>query len=100
MGFLPSSSTIQLYAYFTQYGRERILNGIESEFTITQFSLHDDDINYKIAAKEIGTNITGGTIYNLVSSGFIPDITGDNDTCIKSLAKGVAIKGSYLKRRI
>jgi hypothetical protein len=100
MGFLPSSSTIQLYAYITQYGREKILNGDEYEFKITHFSLHDDDINYRIAAKKIGTDITGGTIYNLVSSGFIPDITGDIDTCIKSLAKGVEIKGSYLKKRI
>jgi len=99
MGFVPSSSTIQLYAYITQYGRERILNGIESEFTITQFSLHDDDINYQ-TAKEIITDITGGTTYNLVSSGFIPDITGDIDTCIKSLAKGLEIKGSYLTRSI
>ena len=97
MGFVTSSSTIQLYVYITQYGRERILNGDEYEFRIKHFSLHDDDINYQIAAKEIGTDITGGTIYNLVSGGFIPDITGDIDNCIKSLAKGVEIKGSYLK---
>jgi hypothetical protein len=96
MGFVTSSSTIQLYAYFTQYAREKILNGDENQFTITHFSLHDDDINYQISAKKIGTDITGGTIYNLVSSGFIPDITGDIDNCIKSLAKGVEIRGSYL----
>ena len=96
MGFVTSSSTIQLYAYMTQYARERILNGDEYEFKITHFSLHDDDINYQIAKNEIGTNATGGTIYNLVSSGFIPDITGDIDNCVKSLAKGVEIRGSYL----
>ena len=96
MGFVTSSSTIQLYAYFTQYARERILNGDEVEYKITHFSLHDDDINYQIAKNEIGTDATGGTIYNLVSSGFIPDITGDIDNCVKSLAKGFEIKGSYL----
>jgi hypothetical protein len=96
MGFVTSSSTIQLYAYMTQYARERILNGNEEEYKITHFSLHDDDINYKVAKNEIGTDATGGTIYNLVSSGFIPDITGDIDNCVKSLSKGVTIKGSYL----
>jgi hypothetical protein len=96
MGFVTSSSTIQLYAYFTQYARERILNGDEKDYKIIYFSLHDDDINYQIAKNEIGTDITGGTIYNLVSSGFIPDITGDIDNCVKSLAKGVEIRESYL----
>lgn len=96
MGFVTSSSTIQLYAYMTQYARERILNGDEDQFTITHFSLHDDDINYQIAKNKIGTNITGGAIYNLVTSGFIPDITGDIDNCVKSLAKGVEIRESYL----
>jgi len=99
MGFLPSSSTIQLYAYFTEYAREKIFNGEVSDFQVRHFSLHDDDINYQ-TAKEIITDITGGTTYNLVSSGFIPDITGDIDTCIKSLAKGLEIKGSYLTRSI
>lgn len=100
MGFVTSSSTIQLYAYITQYARDRIINGDINEFTVTHFSLHDDDINYKIASKEIATDATGGTIYNLVSSGFIPDITGDIDNCVKSLAKGVAIKGSFLNNPI
>jgi hypothetical protein len=96
MGFVTRSSAIQLYAYMTQYARDRILNGDIEDFKITHFSLHDDDINYQIAKKEIGTDVTGGTIYNLVSSGFIPDITGDITSCIKSIAKGVEIRGCVL----
>jgi hypothetical protein len=83
MGFIPSSSTIQLYAYFTQYAREKIANSSKNDVRVTQFSLHDDDVNY-LLTKEI---VNGG--YNKLPSGFIPDLTGDIDTCIKSLAFGI-----------
>lgn len=84
MGFIPSSSTIQLYAYFTEYARERIFNGEVSDFQVTQFSLHDEDINYQISKYSLGQDSSGNTIYNIPKSGFIPDITGDPDSCIKS----------------
>lgn len=84
MGFVPSSSTIQLYAYFTQYAREKIFNGEVSDFKVTQFSLHDDDINYVITKETIGLDSSGNTLYNTLKSGFLPDITGDIDSCVKS----------------
>lgn len=84
MGFVPSSSTIQLYAYFTEYARERIFNGDVPDFQVTQFSLHDEDINYQISKKTIGTDSSGNILYNTLQSGFLPDITGDIDSCIKS----------------
>jgi hypothetical protein len=78
MGFVPSSSTIQLYAYFTEYARERIFNGEISDFQVRHFSLHDDDINYLV------TSNSDGTTNQPLTSGFLPDITGDIDSCIKS----------------
>jgi len=84
MGFVPSSSTIQLYAYFTEYARERIFNGVVDDFKVTQFSLHDEDINYIISKETIGVDSSGNTLYNTLKSGFLPDITGDIDSCVKS----------------
>jgi hypothetical protein len=91
MGFVPSSSTIQLYAYFTQYAREKIFNGDEKTFTATFFTLHDDDVNYILSSKPTIT-----TPYNILPSGFIPDITGDGNTCIKSLASGKYLNNNML----
>jgi hypothetical protein len=84
MGFVPSSSTIQLYAYFTEYAREKIFNGVVDDFKVTQFSLHDEDINYLISKETIGVDSSGNTLYNTLKSGFLPDITGDIDSCVKS----------------
>jgi hypothetical protein len=86
MGFVTSSSTIQLYAYLTQYARERIFNGDTNEFQAKYFSLHDEDVNYKI------TSNLDGTINQPLTSGFIPDITGDPDNCIKSMVSKVLTK--------
>jgi len=86
MGFVTSSSTVQLFAYLTQYARDRILNGNTSEFQAKYFSLHDEDVNYKI------TSNLDGTTNKPLTSGFMPDITGDPDICIKSMVSGVLNK--------
>lgn len=91
MGFVASSSTIQLYAYFTQSAREKIFDGEEKNFTATYFTLHDNDVNYYLSSKPTIT-----TPYNTLPSGFIPDVTGDADTCIKSLASGRYLKNNML----
>jgi hypothetical protein len=85
MGFLPSASTKTLTAYLTQKGRQYILTGNRTDFNIKFFSLHDNDINYYIASDLLGGD------YNIPQSGFIPDITGDDDYCIKSIAEGIII---------
>lgn len=95
MGFIVSSSTVQLYAYFTEYARERIFNGDVIDFQIKNFSLHDEDINYQISKQIIGVDSSGNTLYNTPKSGFIPDITGDNDVCIKS-NKGMVVFGKNM----
>jgi hypothetical protein len=92
MGFVTSSSTIQLYAYLTQYARERILNGDITEFQAKYFSLHDEDVNYLISKYTIGQDSSGNTLYNVLKTGFVPDITGDPDSCIKSMVSGVLNK--------
>jgi len=83
MGFIAENNTIQIKTYLTQLGRKYILDGNKEDFQIEFFTLHDDDINYQISS-----NIVDG-FYNTTPSGFIPDLTGDDDTCIKSVAYGV-----------
>jgi hypothetical protein len=86
MGFIPQINTKTLYAYLTQKGREYILNGNKEDFQIAYFTLHDEDVNYYISS-----NISAGTTYYTLQSGFVPDITGDADTCIKSIAAGTGV---------
>jgi hypothetical protein len=86
MGFIPQVSTKTLYAYLTPLGRQYILDGNKEDFQVAYFSLHDDDVNYFISS-----NISSGTAYYTLQSGFVPDITGDADTCIKSIAKGTGV---------
>lgn len=88
MGFIPQTNTKTLYAYLTPKGRQYILDGNQEDFQVAFFSLHDDDVNYYISS-----NLSAGTTstYYTLQSGFIPDITGDNDTCIKSIAIGTSV---------
>ena len=90
MGFVPSSSTVQLYAYFTQYARDRVINGTKEDVQARYFSLHDDDVNYLV------TSNSDGTTNQPLTSGFVPDITGDNDTCVKSISKSRSLIGNML----
>jgi hypothetical protein len=87
MGNVLSASTIYANAYLTKKGREYLFNKNNGRFLtdpanglmidllqITHFSLSDPDVNY---------NLTSG--YNL-ETGDIPDISGNNENCIKSTA--------------
>lgn len=86
MSFIPQSATKTLNAYLTQLGRKFILDGNKEDFQIEYFSLHDDDTNYLIAS-----NIISANTYNTLKSGFVPDITGDIDSCIKSIANATNV---------
>jgi hypothetical protein len=88
MGFIQQSTTKKIYAYLTQYARQQILDGNESDFTVKYFSLHDNDVNYKISANIVNN------VYNTLPSGFVPDITGDNDGCLFSIANGIQLENS------
>jgi len=80
MGYVPSSATQTLYAYLTQKGRYFLLFSSATESTVKYFSLHDDDINYRISSKNVNSD------YNKLPRGFVPDITGDDDDCIRSVS--------------
>jgi hypothetical protein len=82
MGFIKQSNTKTVSAYLTPLGRKYVLDGDREEFEIKFFSLHDEDTNYFISS-----NIISANTYNTLKSGFVPDITGDDSTCIKSIAK-------------
>jgi len=85
MGYLPSSSTQTLYAYLTQKGRYYLLFSSATESTVKYFSLHDDDINYRVSSKNVGSD------YNKLPRGFVPDITGDDDDCIRSVSSAYIV---------
>ena len=86
MAQILSSDTIYSVAYLTEKGRELLFNQNNCRFItdpsgnqvdlfqITQFSLSDPDANY-----EVGSNA-------LLQSGDIPDISGNNENCLKSAA--------------
>ena len=91
MGFIPSSSTRTLYAYLTQKGRYNLLFEDAVKSRVTHFTLHDSDINYDVASNIINFN------YNKLARGFVPDVTGDNDDCIRSVAQAYIVdENSYL----
>jgi hypothetical protein len=81
MGYIPSSTTQNLHAYLTQVGRYNLLFKKASDFQIKYFSLHDNDVNYIIASENINLD------FNKLPKGFVPDITGDDDDCIRSVAQ-------------
>lgn len=86
MGFLPSSTTVYAEAYLTELARQYLFgNSSKPRFTtrpdgtkldrflVTQFSLGDPDVNYKLPV-----NLSAGTV---------PDISGENESALKA-AKG------------
>jgi len=90
MGYIQQSNTKKIYAYLTQTGKEKIITGDTMDFQIKYFSLHDDDINYKIASK------ISGTTYNIPKTGFIPDITGDEDICLPHISDATFLEKNQL----
>lgn len=81
MGYVLTSPTQTLYAYLTQKGRNNLLFEDSYNFKIAYFSLHDDDVNYKITSNLVNSE------YNKLPEGFVPDVTGDGDVCIRSVAE-------------
>ncbi len=88
MGFISSSSTLDISAYLTYAGRKAILSGQTSDSQIKFFTLGDSDVDYNIAKE----TLFGSPNKNILTSGFVPDLTGDNNGCIKSLADGITIR--------
>lgn len=90
MGFItPQSNKITLMAFLTQKGREYLVNGQPDDFKPRYFSLGDPDTNYLQASQD------SGTASNTLPAGFVPDLSGDYDGAIHSLAGGV-VQRSFL----
>jgi hypothetical protein len=83
MGFVNKSNNKKIYAYLTQNGKVKILTGETIDFQVKYFSLHDNDVNYYISSKK------SNNIYNTLPSGFIPDITGDDNICSPNILNTV-----------
>jgi len=86
MGFLPSSTTVYAEAYLTELARQYLFGNSTKprfatrpdgtkidRFLVTQFSMGDPDVNYKLPLK--------------LSAGTVPDISGENESALKA-AKG------------
>jgi len=82
MGYIPSSPTTLLYAYYTNLGKNYYLTGSDVDKTPVYFGLGDSDTNYVI----------GENNGNILTSGFVPDITGDQEDCLNGIADGIEIK--------
>lgn len=88
MGFVKSGSTINLEAYLTVKGREKYLSSDVSSKTIKKFSLGDSDTNYLVSTNTQQSSVRK----NYLENGIIPDLTGDQNDCIKSLTDDIKIK--------
>ena len=75
MGYLDNSS-VTIDAILTVKGRELLAKGT-SDFTITQFALGDDEVDYRLWNPEhpLGTNYYGIVIENMPVLEAIPDET-------------------------
>jgi hypothetical protein len=89
MGFVTKNNNVTLNAYYTQKGRIFYINGQEVDKVVKYFSLGDSDTNYIISSD------TG----NILTSGFISDVTGDVDDCLKSVSDGVDLKSLLYKTK-
>jgi len=90
MGYVPSSTTQTLYAYLTQKGRYNLLFENADAFQVKYFSLHDNDVDYTVASEIINSQ------YNKLPKGFVPDITGDDDDCIRSIAQAYIVDANSI----
>ncbi len=79
-----NSQCVNIVGRLTQLGRMYLVNGdgndadlINTGITISSFAFGDSDINYNIS--------------NKYSKGNTPEITGDNENCIKSISSIILI---------
>jgi hypothetical protein len=78
MGFISKNNKVILSAFLTQKGREFMINGSLEDFQVKYYSMSDPDVNYLVES-----NLT---------SGFIPDLSGNHEGGVRSLANGIEQK--------
>lgn len=91
MGYIQQSDIKKIHAYLTQKGKEKFITGDTVDFQVAYFSLHDEDVNYKIASQLISAST-----YNTLKSGFISDITGNNDFCSPNISESALLKNNLI----
>lgn len=87
MSFVSSSDTITIKAYLTKKGKQHYFSGDDKDIIVKYITFGDDDANYFISS-----SIKLDDKPNRLSTGFIPDLSGDDERCIYNLANGVDIK--------
>lgn len=90
MGFVNKNFT--LVTSLTQKGREYFLSKNKNKFNIKFFALSDSDTNYIVASSN-----TSPFVYNTLKLGYIPNLSGYNDStidCLRYIANGIAQKYS------
>ena len=83
MSFISSATTITLTAYLSNKGRNFLVSGTKQDIEITKFVLGDSDTDY---------NLSSQSTPNLLLSGEVPGVTGDNTDCVKSISNEVDIR--------
>jgi hypothetical protein len=78
MGFISKNNKVVLSAFLTQKGREFMINGSLEDFQVKYYSMADPDVNYLVESN--------------LSSGFIPDLSGNHEGSVRSLANGIEQK--------
>lgn len=92
MGFIqPGGTQVSLQAFLTQKGREYLVTGQPDDFRIAYFALGDPDTNY-LQASQLGASGAA----NILPAGFVPDLSGDYASTIRSMASGVT-QDSFLR---
>lgn len=81
MGYISSSTTVNVISYLTFEGRRLYSVGTDTDIIPKYFALGDSDNNYFVSATE-----------NTLNSGDVPDLTGNKANCIKTIAKGITLK--------
>lgn len=87
MGFIPENNKTKLNAFLTQKGRTYYISGTDIDRKVKYFSLGDSDTNYLISANDS----------NYLTSGFIPDLTGNYENCIKTISEGIELESLIFK---
>jgi len=90
MSYISSSTTVTITTYLTNKGRRYLVEGTSKDIEITQYVLGDSDNDY---------NLTSQAVPNLLTTGEIPDVTGDNTNCVKSVSDDVDIRHKIRVRK-
>jgi hypothetical protein len=88
MGFITHLGDNELQAYLTPEGRELLVSGNVQKSKIRYFAVGDQDINYLQASQP---GLSGGG-FNTPPAGYLPDLSGDTEGKVRSLAAGVGMR--------